>query len=560
MGWGAGDLKYRFQWTFPVVASRHDADVLFVTSQHVHRSRDAGTSWQTLGPDLTRAEASMLLPSGGPLHKDNVSTEYYATIFAFAESPVRASVLWAGSDDGLIHVSQDHGESWINVTPPQLPEWTLISTIEPSAHDAGTAYVAATRYKLDDFAPYLFKTADYGQTWTTIVDGIPADDFTRVIREDPDRGGLLYAGTETGLYVSFDDGLHWQRFQSTLPVTPIHDLAVKRGDLVVATHGRSFWIVDDLTPLHEKVGDGPAHLFKPRPTIRFRSFHGFSLPRAEGKNARLIGPVHITYTSTADGEVLLDAGSNPPNGVLLTYYVRDETPVELRVLDADGAPIVTLPDQQGARVGVHRTVWDMRYPAPTEVEGASFWDESGAAGPLAPPGAYQVQLTVGDTVLKQSFDILADPRVSVEQADLVEQFRLAMAIRDRLSETHATANRIAELRRQIAAWRARPQVEPLIGRLDDADQQLASIDHELIERAPGLSYAHPIRLNAKLAALGVMVGAADAAPTRQAREVFAELSEHLARQLERLRNLQAVDLAALEASLRSSGIPIFGTG
>jgi photosystem II stability/assembly factor-like uncharacterized protein len=560
MGWGAGDLKYRFQWTFPVVASRHEADVLFVTSQHVHRSRDAGMSWQTLSPDLTRAEPSMLLPSGGPLHKDNVSTEYYATIFAFAESPVRASVLWAGSDDGLIHVSQDHGESWTNVTPPRLPEWTLISTIEPSAHDAGTAYVAATRYKLDDFAPYLFKTADYGQTWTTIVDGIPPDDFTRVIREDPDRGGLLYAGTETGLYVSFDDGLHWQRFQSTLPVTPIHDLAVKRGDLVVATHGRSFWIVDDLTPLHEKVGDGPAHLFKPRPTIRFRSFHGFSLPRAEGKNARLIGPVHIMYTSTADGEVLLDAGSNPPNGVLLTYFLRDEAPVELAVLDAEGALIVTLPDQQGARSGVHRTVWDMRYPPPTEVEGASFWDESGAAGPLAPPGAYQVQLTVGDTVLKQSFEILADPRVSVEQADLVEQFRMAMAIRDRLSETHATANRIAELRRQIAAWRARPQVEPLIGRLDDADQQLASIDHELIERAPGLSYAHPIRLNAKLAALGVMVGSADAAPTHQAGEVFAELSEHLARQLERLRNLQAVDLAALEASLRSSGIPIFGAG
>jgi photosystem II stability/assembly factor-like uncharacterized protein len=560
MGWGAGDLKYRFQWTFPVVASRHDADVLFVTSQHVHRSRDAGTSWQTLGPDLTRAEASMLLPSGGPLHKDNVSTEYYATIFAFAESPVRASVLWAGSDDGLIHVSQDHGESWTNVTPPQLPEWTLISTIEPSAHDPGTAYVAGTRYKLDDFAPYLFKTADYGQTWTTIADGIPRDDFTRVIREDPHRAGLLWAGTETGLYVSFDDGLHWQRFQSTLPVTPIHDLALKRGDLVVATHGRSFWILDDLTPLQETVGDGPAHLFQPRPTIRFRSFQGFSLPRAEGKNARLIGPVHITYTSTADGEVLLDAGSNPPNGVLLTYYVREETPVELTVLDADGAPIVTLPDQQGARVGVHRTVWDMRYPAPMEVEGASFWDESGAAGPLAPPGAYQVQLTVGDTVLKQPFEILADPRVSVEQADLEEQFRLAMAIRDRLSETHATANRIAELRRQIAVWRTRPQVEPLIGRLDDADQQLGSIDHELIERAPGLSYAHPIRLNAKLAALGVMVGSADAAPTRQAREVFAELSEHLARQLERLRNLQAVDLAALEASLRSAGIPLFGVG
>jgi BNR repeat protein len=277
MGWAAGDLKYRFQWTFPVVLSTHDQDVLYAGSQYVHRSRDAGMTWQTVSPDLTRADPSTLGSSGGPLHQDNVSTEYYATVFALAESPVQAGLLWAGSDDGLVHLSRDNAQSWQKVTPPDLPEWALISTIEPSPHDPATAYVAATRYKSDDFAPYLFKTTDYGATWSPIVDGIAADDFTRVIREDPVRRGLLFAGTETGVYVSLTAGQYWERFDAGLPVTPVHDLAIKRGDLVIATHGRSFWIVDDITALREAVADdAPAHLFQPRSTIRFRPFSGFS--------------------------------------------------------------------------------------------------------------------------------------------------------------------------------------------------------------------------------------------------------------------------------------------
>ncbi|HET9017503.1 MAG TPA: glycosyl hydrolase, partial [Thermomicrobiaceae bacterium] len=277
MGRGAKHYKYRFQWTYPIHFSTHDPNTLHVASNHVHRSTDEGMSWEVVSPDLTRNEPSKLEDSGGPITLDNTGAEVYCTVFALAESPHERGVYWAGSDDGLIHLTRDNMQTWQNVTPPadMLPEWALISIIEPSPFDAGTAYVAATRYKHDDFRPYLLKTADYGQTWSTITDGIPANEFTRTVRADPNRKGLLYAGTETGVYVSFDDGGHWQRFQANLPVTPIHDLMVKGTDLIAATHGRSFWILDDLTPLHqvgaEQAGEA-AHLYAPRPANRFKHY------------------------------------------------------------------------------------------------------------------------------------------------------------------------------------------------------------------------------------------------------------------------------------------------
>jgi photosystem II stability/assembly factor-like uncharacterized protein len=547
MGWAAGDIKYRFQWTFPVVTSRHDPDLLYVGSQYVHRSRTAGSSWETISPDLTRHDPSTLGSSGGPLHHDNVSTEYYATVFALAESPMSADLLWAGSDDGLIHVSRDAGATWSNVTPPELPEWSLISIIDPSPHAPGTAHVAATRYKLDDFQPYLYRTTDYGASWTRITAGIPADDFTRVIREDPHREGLLYAGTETGVYVSFDAGAGWQHLEAGLPVTPIHDLCVRRDDLVVATHGRSFWIVDDITPLQESVDeDAAAHLFQPRETIRFRGFHGFSLPPAEGKNSRLIGPVHVTYV----GDTLLDGGANPPDGVLITYYLRSDATAELAVLDSRGAELATLISEP-VPAGAHRVVWDMRYPPPVAVAGATFWEESGAAGPLAAPGTYQVRLRAGDLQLVRQFAIVPDPRVGASAADLQAQFDLLIAIRDRLSDTHTTANRIAGLRLALAPWRARAEVADRLGAIDS---ELASIDAQLIDRSGGLSYASPIRLNAKLAALSAIVASADAAPTEQSHAVFADLSTNLARQRERLAAIDAA-LAEVNATLQAQNVP-----
>ncbi|MBO0882565.1 MAG: hypothetical protein J2P17_19980, partial [Mycobacterium sp.] len=275
-GWGEGaeSLKYRFQWTFPIVFSRHDTNVLYACSNHVHRSTDIGSSWEVVSPDLTRNDPDKLGPSGGPVTRDNTGAEVYCTIFALCESPHERGVLWAGSDDGLVHISRDSASSWQNVTPSDLPEWAMISIIEPSPHDPATAYVAATCYKSDDVRPYLYRTNDYGATWTRISGGIPDDEFTRVIREDPDRRGLLYAGTETGLYVSVDDGSHWQRMQGNFPIVPVYDLVIKGVEMVVASHGRSFWILDDLGPLRELkdgLSDGRQHLFQPRPTVRLHT-------------------------------------------------------------------------------------------------------------------------------------------------------------------------------------------------------------------------------------------------------------------------------------------------
>src|ERR687885_760663 len=345
MGAGAESMKYRFQWTFPVETSPHDDTTLYICSNHVHRSTDDGASWETISPDLTRDDPSRLGPSGGPITADNSGAEIYCTIFAFRESPHERGVFWAGSDDGLIHISRDSGTTWQNVTPPELPEWAMISIIEPSPHDPATAYVAASCYKFDDLRPYLFRTGDYGATWTQITGGIPDDEFTRVIREDPNRRGLLYCGTERGIFVSFDDGANWQWLKSNLPITPIWDLVVKGTDLVVATHGRSFWILDDITPLHQMhsdLVDAPVHLFRPRDSVRYRVYG-----RAQGKsmtntNYKMTGPVTVAFRrvetpSGAFQEKFLDAGQNPPDGVVIRYWLRDKAdPVRVAILDGQG--------------------------------------------------------------------------------------------------------------------------------------------------------------------------------------------------------------------------------
>ncbi|MBF6592256.1 MAG: exo-alpha-sialidase, partial [Ktedonobacterales bacterium] len=435
-GWGAKDAKYRFQWTYPILLSPHDPNVLYVTGNHVFRSTDEGTSWEVLSPDLTRNDMTKLEASGGPITKDNTGAEYYGTIFAFAESPLRAGLFWAGSDDGVIHLSRDGGKTWQNVTPKAklLPEWALISLIEPSPHDPATAYVAATRYKLDDFKPYLLKTADYGQTWTKITTGLAEDDFTRAIREDPERRGLLYAGTETGLFVSFDDGAHWQSLRLNLPVVPIHDLVVKGTDLVVATHGRSFWILDDITPLrqlHESLPTGKTHLFAPRPAVRYTA-GGWGSPSGEGKYYDMTGPFMVTTHPVAQrtGEKAhrpLDAGQNPPSGVVVLYYFKEKPEGEVRLtfLDADGQEIRSFTSEEKAEpkasssapdlkeeeekkepkvakeAGANRFLWNMRLPDPKKVEGYVA-SEGAMSGPIVPPGTYMVRLTVGDQSLSET--------------------------------------------------------------------------------------------------------------------------------------------------------------
>ena len=618
MGSPASDLKYRFQWTYPIVLSPHDPGVLYVTGNLVFRSTDEGASWEAISPDLTRNDPTTLGPSGGPITGDNVGTEYYATIFAFAESPLQRGLFWAGSDDGLIHVSRDGGASWQTVTPPDLPVWSLISIIEPSPHDPAVAYVAATRYKLDDFHPYLYKTTDYGATWTRITDGIADNDFTRAIREDPERRGLLFAGTETGIYISFDDGAHWQSLKLNLPAVPIHDLTIKEGDLIAATHGRGFWVLDDIGPLRQmtdELCEAPAHLFAPCPAIRYTQAGGFNVPSAPGKNYRSSGGFVLTYREKElpTGEKTqkyLDAGQNPPNGLLIQYFLKEqpESEVTLTILDADGNEIkrFSSEEQKPAATGVvgastaegaeggeaeppaaeepsekpkgekkgekkeprvpknaggNRFIWNLKYPDSVKIESFVAGEEA-LAGPVAAPGSYHVRLQVGDQTYTQLFEVRKDPRIPTSDEDLHAQFDLLLAIRDRLSEVHEGINTIRSIRKQTEEWESRTKDHEIHDHVasaaKDLREKLLGVEGELTQvkaKVRSDTMDHPIKLNDKLAALAGVVSSGEAAPTRQSREVFDDLSARAAAQLQRLREVIDTDVAAFNTLIREAGTP-----
>ncbi len=613
LGEGAGDVRYRFQWTCPIVLSPHDPNVLYHTANRVFRSLDEGASWDAISPDLTRNDASKLGPSGGPITKDNTGAEYYCTIFAFAESPVQRGVLWAGSDDGLVHVSRDAGRTWKNVTPAGVKAWSLVSIIEASPHDAGTAYVATTRYKLDDFAPYLWRTKDYGRTWTKITMGIAADDFTRVIREDPERRGLLYAGTETGVYVSFDDGARWHRAGGNLPAVPIHDLVIKEGELVLGTHGRSFWILDDLSPIRELAGTraaGAVRVFPSKPTVRYRVDMGFPQPPMIGKNYHMTGATMVTYRQIErpTGEkqrVNIDAGTNPPPGVVLQYWLRAAgREATLSFHDARGrrirefrsAPPETTAEEPAARTpapaktapegtssapptkdpkvataaGLNRFVWNMRYPDATKIEGeGGTWEafENQLAGPAVPPGTYTARLVVDGVEAETTFEIRKDPRVSATQADLEAQFALAQKVHQKLSETHGTINAIRRLKKQLDLWESRAKEQGGAGRVVTAAAALrrkaSAIEEELVQvkaKSRQDTLNHPAKLNAKLAGLLGSIGGSDFAPTKGMRDVFDDLTRRVDAQIARWDALAASDVAAFDALVRRSGVPAVGTG
>jgi photosystem II stability/assembly factor-like uncharacterized protein len=565
MGWGAEGMKYRFQWNFPIVFSPHDPVTLYVGSNLVFKSTNEGQSWQAISPDLTRNDKAKLGPSGGPITKDNTSVEYYCTIFALMESPVLKDVIWTGSDDGLVHVTRDGGKKWENVTPKELPEWIQINSLEASPHDAATAYFAATMYKSDDFRPYLYKTNDYGKTWKKIVNGIPESAFTRVIREDPNRRGLLYAGTETGIYVSFNDGESWQSLQLNLPVVPITDLALHKRDkdLVAATQGRSFWVLDDLTVLHQwkDAGAGSdSHLFKPEDAYR--------LPGG-GRSA-------------SRGMI---AGANPPAGAVIWYYLKDEPAgeVTLAILDGAGKPVKKfsskaaeessaatpdedeLPARAGSRVqaekGLNRFVWDLRYPDASRFPGMIMWSGN-TSGPRAVPGTYQVKLTVGGKTMTESFQLLKDPRIPTTQGDFQKQFDLLMKIRDKLSEVHKAIINIRDVRKQVDDYATRvagqPNSTPIVDSSKSLKAKLISIEEELYQtknqsNQDPLNY--PIRLNNKLAALAGVVASADAAPTDQSYSVYEDLTGRIDAQLEKLKQVIASEVPAFNRLVKEKEVP-----
>lgn len=590
-GVGADTLKYRFQWTFPIETSTHDPDALYICSNHVHRSTDEGTSWEIISPDLTRNDPDRQGPSGGPITADNSGAEIYCTIFAFRESPHERGVFWAGSDDGLVHISRDGGASWQNITPPDLPEWSLVSLIEPSPHDPATVYLAATRYKVDDTAPYLFKTSDYGVTWTKITGNLPDGALTRVIREDPNRRGLLYCGTETGLYISFDDGAHWQPFQCNLPVSPIHDVIVKDTDLVVATHGRSFWILDDITPLHQMAdASEPVTLYKPRDTARYRFYEYIEDEGAPGYvDYVMTGPVTLAFRHSEDAfgaktRKLLDGGQNPPFGVILHYALAEkpEGDVTLTICDADGATVRTFSSaaEVGAKlpteVGANRFLWDFHFEPPTALEedkpekqdpkakaAARIALEALAVNAL--PGEYEARLTVGDTTVAQRFTVQVDSRLPVTQENLRAQFDLRRGIRDQIDEAHRVINQVGRLRKQVESWEERAKavesregMQSMIEAAGPLKEKLTALEGELINPDPDKSRSGSTRVKEKLANLSGMVDESDDAPTQGALAVFAQLSEQVSSAQLRLRELLGGDVAAFNELVRASGLPAVG--
>ena len=614
MGHGAADLQYRFQWNFPILFSPNDPRTLYTAANVLFKSRDQGQSWQVISPDLTRNDKSKQGSSGGPITKDNTSIEYYGTIFTVAESPLEPGVLWTGSDDGLIHVSRDGGATWKNVTPKGLPEWIMINAIDASPHEKGGAYVAATMYKSDDFRPYLYKTADYGATWSRIDGGIDPTHFTRVVRADPARRGLLYAGTERGMYVSFDDGARWQPLQLNLPIVPVTDLTVKGDDLVAATQGRAFWVLDGLAPLRAlAAGNGAAgakaFLYPPAPSYRL--------------------------WSAGNGPQPPGLGENPPAGVVVNYYLKEAPAtdqakdVKLEILTKDGKVIRTfqgkppegpkdpaaakpmggpagekeekkaaekppeaspLPGPQGeaagkdkgkeaekeeadeekegeeeekvpTEAGLNRFVWDMTWPKASKFPGMILWSGD-PFGPLAVPSSYQVRLTAGGETLTQPFEIRKDPRSSANQEDLEAQLQFLLEARDKLTEAHDAIRRIRDVRAQLADTRKRlrrdDERKPVVEAAKELDKKMTAVEEALYQtknRSFQDPLNFPIRLDDKLNAAAGSASIGDYRPTAQALQVKAELTAAIDAELARLRAIWDGDLARFNDLAREKGVP-----
>ena len=473
MGWAPDKLKYRFQWTFPLLFSLYDPNLMLAGGNVLFSSVDQGQSWKPISGDLTRNDKAKQISSGGSITKDNTSVEYYDTIFTVHESPVRKGVIWAGSDDGMVHLTRDGGQHWEDVTPKSAPQWIQINSMEASPFDAATAYIAGTMYKFDDNRPYLFKTVDYGKSWQQITNGIPQTAFTRCIREDPNTRNLLYAGTETGIYVSFNGGSKWQSLQLNLPVTQIADLAIQKREhqVVAATHGRSFWIFDDtniLAQLTEGLTSEEVHLFEPRHAYRGAFGHS---PR----------------------QVPSDVGANPASGTVVYYWLKDkpkDSEVTLEFLDGGGKLIKkfsskpvkeehvdvlsTAPegDEEGddprgggktplapAEQGLNRFEWDLRYPDATTFPGIVLW-AGGVRGPAVVPGTYQVRLTAAGKTQTSKFEVRPDPRIATTPEQFAAQLELGLQMRDKLSRTNEAVIQIRQVRKEIDEFTTRIESGP----------------------------------------------------------------------------------------------------
>jgi photosystem II stability/assembly factor-like uncharacterized protein len=544
-GQAAEAMRFRFQMNAPIRISPHDPNILYHCSQFVHKSTNEGQSWKVISSDLTRNDKSKQKPSGGPITLDHTGPEIYNTIFAFEESPHVPGLLWAGTDDGLVHLSRNGGMTWENITPKGMPERGTINMIELSPHEAGRTFIAVHCYRLDDFKPYIFRTDDYGQTWSLLTNdnGILSNHFVRAIREDPDRKGLLYAGTEFGMYISFNDGKSWQPFQLNLPVVQVADIVVKNKDLVVATHGRSFWILDDLTPLHQindEVAKAKSFLFKPGLTYR--------VPGSTRETPRL--------------------GKNPPNGARIYYYLAEAPAqeVKLEFLDSAGSLIQSFSNKEkegktlSTKAGLNRFVWDLRYPEADVVKGTIFFGMN--IGPKVVPGNYQVRMSVGDWSQTQSFEVRKDPRLSTTQEDFQAQYDLAIKVRDKITEAHKAIKKIRDVRSQVENLSLRLEkgggAEDIISSGKKLNQKLTSIEEKLIQtknetRLDTCNF--PPQLDNQFIRLTNVILSADARPTEGSYERFEDLKAELAVYSSQLQEVFEKDLAALNSLVRNKNIP-----
>jgi photosystem II stability/assembly factor-like uncharacterized protein len=557
------ELRYRFQWNAPIRISPHDNSILYHAAQKVLRSNNEGQSWVEISPDLTTNDPEHQGFAGGPITRDGTGVEIYGTVFALEESPLTAGTLWAGSDDGRLHVSKNAGDSWSEITPPDFPRGATINTIDLSRHQDGRAVLAAYRYREGDRTPYIFATDDFGSTWRNLTandNGIPAHHFVRVVREDPSRRGLLYAGTEYGIYVSFDDGEHWQSLQLNLPVTPVTDIQVHEQDLILSTQGRSFWILDDLTPLHGlsvAALAAPATLHAPRDVVRIHA-GGFAI--SDGQRA-------------ADG----------PNGAFLAYTLgaAQETAVQIEVLDAAGTmiqsfsseppPALPLPEsflilaeifgiplgqpQLSTEVGTHRVLWNLRAMPPMLPPGAVIFGFP--AGPLVPPGTYTARLTIGDDVQEQTFNVLADPRGDTSPEDFARQYEFLQEVAGSIAELGEHLTQLRSARTQVTA--AATQIaaaetvdaaikEAVADAAEALTAKLTAIEDQLVQ-TKSRSFEDPLNYPGKLTAMLANVQASansgsDAPPTDGAVEFFAELQEQAAEIYAELGTILDSDVAA----------------
>ena len=550
MGAGADVLKYRFQWNFPIFFSPHDPKKLYCAGNALFATTDEGASWKQLSPDLTTNDKTRQYSSGGPITKDNTSVEYYCTIFTAIESPLEKDHIWTGSDDGLVYFSKDAGANWNNVTPKGTPQWMMWNAIEADPFKKGVIYITGTRYKLDDYTPYIYKTEDYGQTWQLITNGIPSQHFTRVMRADHKRPGLLYAGTEFGMYVSYDGGGNWHPFQLNLPITPITDLTIKNNDLVVATQGRSLWILDDLSMVQQL-----------DPVITNKTMHVYTVNDA--------CRVPVISTRWGAGGVPANSALNPPKGSVINFWVKsvtDSTKASITILSPAGKLIkkfVTGSKENALTIkkGFNQFVWDLKYPEAEKADGLILWNGV-PSGITAAPGKYTAHIQIGSDSATVTFSLLADPNYKCTQADYEAQVSFLVQVQEKFNETMKAIRKIKNTRQQLTDYTTRlgkscPAVLKSLG--DSLAKRLTAIE-ELLHQTKAKSgqdvLNYPIRLDDKLSGVFDMANSGNMAPPQQARAVFSELATQVDAALAQLQNVLGEGLQSFNKMIVEQRLPV----